>query len=706
MSRITITLGQKQKCNTIPIGRVGENIVTEVAFDFGQWAEEYGSGNITLVAQRNGDANPYPVTLTVSGTVAVWSITDADVAITGMGKAQVSYIVGEAVKKSDIYQTVCHNSLTGTGEAPDPYDDWMDALERLTAQNSAYAQQASESATNAFNSAEQAQEVLEEFESVTVSATTLPEGSSATASYADGHIAFGIPKGDTGAQGEQGEQGIQGIQGERGEQGLQGERGADGADGVTPDFSIGTVETLDAGSDATATITGTKENPVLNLGIPQGDPGEVTQAEFDALEKEIYNTSETNDSSVYMKRLTDNGELSGQKIMYENLKVVGGSLVWNQIVSDARAANAVYGITRTRVVDGSKIGVRYTGTCTYSTSFTATNNTVFTSGHKYFFTTGVDELPSGVRAGFEVSDKQAYTILTSYTGTAGVYIESGTTVDFVIYPQVIDLTALFGTTIADYIYSLEQSTAGAGVAWFKKYFPENYYPYSAPTLQSVNTSAHIMKDANDNPIGTYALDADLELRGMPKLDAENNLVYDGDVYEADGTVTRKYGIVDLGTLNWSYVGDYFSARVTVKPVATWNTTPNMLCSRYIVTYGNNVIGGSHADKVIGQNTAGTELYIAESSYTDAAAFKTAMSGVYLVYELATETTEQANPYTNPQHADADGTEEFVCSNTVPVGNITTYKVQSSKLPSPPTTDGTYTLTATVTDGVPRFTWEQ
>ena len=43
-----------------------------------------------------------------------------------------------------------------------------------------------------------------------------------------------------------------------------------GKDGVTPNLTIGTVETLPSGSDATATITGDKENPVLNLGIPKG----------------------------------------------------------------------------------------------------------------------------------------------------------------------------------------------------------------------------------------------------------------------------------------------------------------------------------------------------------------------------------------------------------------------------------------------------
>lgn len=55
--------------------------------------------------------------------------------------------------------------------------------------------------------------------------------------------------------------------------GSKGSAGEDGADGVTPALSIGTVTTLSAGSSATATITGTAEKPVLNLGIPKGKDG-------------------------------------------------------------------------------------------------------------------------------------------------------------------------------------------------------------------------------------------------------------------------------------------------------------------------------------------------------------------------------------------------------------------------------------------------
>ena len=47
-------------------------------------------------------------------------------------------------------------------------------------------------------------------------------------------------------------------------------KGETGSTGATPNISIGTVTTLNAGSQATASMTGTPEAPVLNLGIPRG----------------------------------------------------------------------------------------------------------------------------------------------------------------------------------------------------------------------------------------------------------------------------------------------------------------------------------------------------------------------------------------------------------------------------------------------------
>lgn len=93
---------------------------------------------------------------------------------------------------------------------------------------------------------------------------------------------FDGPKGDKGDKGDQGDKGDKGDQGIQGVQGPQGETGATGA---TPDFTVGTVTTGEAGSSASASITGTAENPVLNLTIPKGDPGDLSSSDIATLEQ-------------------------------------------------------------------------------------------------------------------------------------------------------------------------------------------------------------------------------------------------------------------------------------------------------------------------------------------------------------------------------------------------------------------------------------
>ena len=79
--------------------------------------------------------------------------------------------------------------------------------------------------------------------------------------------------GPQGPQGEQGPKGETGPQGPAGETGPQGSKGETGADGITPNIQIGEVTTLEPGQQATASVTGTTENPLLNLGIPRGQDG-------------------------------------------------------------------------------------------------------------------------------------------------------------------------------------------------------------------------------------------------------------------------------------------------------------------------------------------------------------------------------------------------------------------------------------------------
>ena len=87
------------------------------------------------------------------------------------------------------------------------------------------------------------------FDVMSVSVTTLPAGSQATAIYnkATGALTLGIPMG------------------------AQGAPGAPGANGPANTLKIGTVT---SGTVASATITGTAPNQTLNLVLKQGDKGD------------------------------------------------------------------------------------------------------------------------------------------------------------------------------------------------------------------------------------------------------------------------------------------------------------------------------------------------------------------------------------------------------------------------------------------------
>ena len=105
---------------------------------------------------------------------------------------------------------------------------------------------------------------------VSVTVTTLPAGSSATATYdkSTGTLSLGIPQGPQGVKGDTG------AQGEIGPQGKTGATGATGATGPAGPANTLTIGTVTSGTEASATITGEAPNQVLNLVLKQGDKGD------------------------------------------------------------------------------------------------------------------------------------------------------------------------------------------------------------------------------------------------------------------------------------------------------------------------------------------------------------------------------------------------------------------------------------------------
>lgn len=565
----------------------------------------------------------------------------------------------------------------------------------------------------------------------------------------------------------------------------------------------------------------------------------------DPTESQISSTMVTNNEPYHYRKTGDIGDINDCKSSFTT--IIGGSLGWNQqfpagdvdgswpsgsthsynsttgvVTYNATMPNEGYGYVRksfnsqTGHVYLTSFRVKNVGGTTLTWIWSKGNNASTTPPGSRF---------DGDRVYFAIQKSTSNATLNIY----GVSAEKGTVVSVEMSDfMCIDLTLLFGSTIADYISTLEQTGVGNGYAWFKKYFPLDYYPYSAPTLQHVGGLQNIKRkgknlidafafetrtingitftrdgagpdtivangtsasgttpqvyctftpkitgqylfsgcpsggstggydiycwdtaanarakgwDKTTNSASDYgngnvqiwleegklyalecriagnrtvsnvvfrpmirfasvtdatfeprtittnplnynvALDSNVVLRGVPRLDSNNNLYFDGDTYSADGTVTRRYGIVDLGTLPWGRVAQgsiyLFMADIAGMQSGNVYSTPYNDIGIFGVpyTYKSTSVGWSNmVEDTYG--CVGINLRIRDDSYSTTDAFKTAMSGKYIVYELAEPTTETAISFISPQIASPYGSEEFVTTSIMPVGHETKYSSET------------------------------
>ena len=512
--------------------------------------------------------------------------------------------------------------------------------------------------------------------------------------------------------------------------------------------------------------------------------------------KQLESSNYVMDSEPYHYRKSGGGKEVGTR-RYDD--IIGGTVCWNQFYDTGYVKNlTINGIAFTVQADGS---ILVDGTATGNTYYAITKE-VYALNHVLFFAGCPDGgskntyriyLDGHGVYSYDVGNGSVFR-QTADEKRAFIYVTPGTTVESKVFkPQFFDLTQMFGSTIADRIYDLERNSEGAGVAYFRKYFPNEYYEYNPGELMSVSNlishdsvgfniwdeewelgtilhstgknvsvinkirsknyipvvpsavyhlhvgststdtdyiyfydankmfvgnnyaehlvtwdwnftvpdNAHYMRfvvknttynhdicinlsDPDKNGIyepyehHSYPLDSTLTLRGIPKLDESNNLYYDGDTYEPDGKVTRKYGIVDLGTLSWTVTSSNDTRKVfgsnvisDIKAISAVNIVPNLIISRFVsVSIGTSWTAGQ-----ISMTSTGIQAVsciTGPTEYSDATAFKEAMSGVMLVYELATPTIETAESYQSPQVVDPYGTEEYVTTSIVPVGHNTKY----------------------------------
>lgn len=266
----------------IKLGRRGENQARKVVFDvLGKWREGYGEGVASLIVQRNGDAQPYPVTVTEEDGALVWLVSNVDTAVAGEGAAELRYTVGDTIVKSQIYKTRVRETLEDSGETPPPaYQSWVDEVLQAAADAETAVSKmpyVDETTGNWFKW----DATAGAFADTGVAATgpqgeVGPKGDTGAQGPKGETGATGAtgpqgPKGDTGATGADGAAGPQGLKGDTGETGPQGPAGADGAagkDGVT--FT----PSMSDDGDLSWTNDGGKANPqTVNLKGPKGGTG-------------------------------------------------------------------------------------------------------------------------------------------------------------------------------------------------------------------------------------------------------------------------------------------------------------------------------------------------------------------------------------------------------------------------------------------------
>ena len=194
-------------------------------------------------------------------------------------------------------------------------------------------------------------------------------------------------------------------------------------------------------------------------------------------------------------------------------------------------------------------------------------------------------------------------------------------------------------------------------------------------------------------------------------------VYGGYVDLVSGVMTVDKGIVDLGSLNWTY--DSANTRFKgenmpsdyKRPSSYSERYQNMACSCY--KPNDSPIITTRVDNTISGYEGSNNIYLYDFAYTDGSALKTARTGQKLVYPLDTLLTIQLTHQQiealvgqNNLSTPLDG--QSIETNGVEYKELFTFadvkEYVDKKIPDAPTTDGTYTLQAVVSGGVPTYSW--
>lgn len=105
----------------IEIGHLGEANYRTVEFDVNDLIKDYEGGEVVLNYRRpDGWVYTVPSTSYADG-VLTWTVSDIDLAVAGVGSAEIEFKYNDSViGKSNMFTVVVANAVMGAGDIPTP----------------------------------------------------------------------------------------------------------------------------------------------------------------------------------------------------------------------------------------------------------------------------------------------------------------------------------------------------------------------------------------------------------------------------------------------------------------------------------------------------------------------------------------------------------------------------------------------------------
>lgn len=355
----------------------------------------------------------------------------------------------------------------------------------------------------------------------------------------------------------------------------------------------------------------------------------------------------------------------------------GKSVVWNQIVNSDTSigGNASNGVQFTNNNDGSWT-VKGTNNGE-SFSFVIVAIFKLLPDHKYFVKaidgSSMETYSMSSSLGYKWINDTIYTTSTTYTVYLYPRVELNQTVEFTFYPQVIDLTQLFGSG------NEPTSTSDPRIKWIKAYV-EAHPEY--------NTGEIVSADVESVNYGNTAQPVPSAVRNLDGYGWSAGSVYN-EVDFVNKKFIKRVGRVDLGTLEW-HKGSTAYYYTTIKPLMKRTAGVTHVANMTTVfpkkaqtTYESEE--NSIAYFYTSSTDTESRILIHNTTVSDSSALKAFLNGQMLYYELSepitTDITDLMTGFDPMFEVEAGGTIEFHNANNLPVPNSVEYLLKLSEVVS-------------------------